>query len=87
MTAETVGQWQRGGIVGELGILDRFLALWIFLTMALGVGVGSIWPDIADAIDSFVKGGAITITPPVLDGMGSPVTGSGPAGEIVGTIE
>jgi ACR3 family arsenite transporter len=52
MTAEAVAQPQAGRVVGQLGLLDRFLPLWIFLTMALGVGLGRIWPDIADALDA-----------------------------------
>ncbi|UCH87300.1 MAG: arsenical-resistance protein, partial [Dehalococcoidia bacterium] len=52
MTSEAVAQPQTAGVAGQLGLLDRFLPLWIFLTMALGVGLGRIWPDIADAIDA-----------------------------------
>ena len=52
MTAEAAGQRQGGRVVGQLGVLDRFLPLWIFAAMALGVGLGRIWPDIADAIDA-----------------------------------
>src|SRR4030067_2333968 len=52
MTAEAVARPRMGGVVGQLGLLDRFLPLWIFAAMALGVGIGRIWPDIADAIDA-----------------------------------
>ncbi|MCJ7510910.1 MAG: arsenical-resistance protein, partial [Dehalococcoidia bacterium] len=52
MTAQPGAQPQPARVVGQLGLLDRFLPLWIFLTMALGVGLGRVWPDIADALDA-----------------------------------
>jgi ACR3 family arsenite transporter len=32
--------------------LEKYLTLWIFLAMALGVGIGSLYPDISDVLDS-----------------------------------
>ena len=39
------------GIMGKLRILDRFLPLWIFVAMALGLGLGRIWPGIGPALE------------------------------------
>ncbi|SEK19325.1 ACR3 family arsenite efflux transporter [Parapedobacter koreensis] len=40
----------------KLSFLDRYLTLWIFLAMALGVGIGYFIPASADFIDSFSSG-------------------------------
>jgi len=43
-------------IAGRLSIVDRFLTLWIFLAMGLGVGLGYFIPGVADFITSFQIG-------------------------------
>jgi len=40
----------------HLSFLDRFLTLWIFLAMGIGVSIGYFYPSSADVIDSFSKG-------------------------------
>ncbi|MFQ6128706.1 MAG: ACR3 family arsenite efflux transporter [Thermoplasmata archaeon] len=35
-----------------LSILDKFLTVWIFIAMAFGVGIGYVFPDTADILDS-----------------------------------
>lgn len=40
----------------KLGFLDRFLTLWIFLAMGLGISIGYFIPNAADFIDSFSHG-------------------------------
>ena len=44
------------GIAGRLSTLDRFLTLWIFLAMGLGVGLGYFVPKVADFITFFQVG-------------------------------
>ncbi len=40
----------------RLSTLDRFLTLWIFLAMAIGVGLGYVFPGIADWLNSMSIG-------------------------------
>ncbi len=46
----------RGGIVRRLSFLDRFLTLWIFLAMAIGVGAGYLFPGLAPALNRLSVG-------------------------------
>ena len=40
----------------KLKFLDRYLTLWIFLAMALGVGLGYFFPNISNVTDSLSIG-------------------------------
>ena len=40
----------------KLGFLDRYLTLWIFLAMALGIGIGYFVPSAATTINKFSSG-------------------------------
>jgi ACR3 family arsenite transporter len=40
----------------KLSFLDHYLTLWIFLAMAVGVGLGYFFPKFPDLINSFQKG-------------------------------
>ncbi len=43
-------------VVRKLSFLDRFLTLWIFLAMIVGVSAGHFFPTIKDGIDFFQVG-------------------------------
>ncbi len=42
--------------VAKLGVLDRFLTLWIFIAMVAGVGIGFIFPNISEWNESVSVG-------------------------------
>lgn len=47
-----VAEVQSRGAMNRLSTLDRFLPLWIFMAMALGLGIGYIYPNVANILDS-----------------------------------
>ena len=44
------------GLTKKLSFLDRYLTLWIFLAMFLGVGSGWLFPGVKDIVDAFSVG-------------------------------
>ncbi len=52
MSQVTQDRSAAANVVGRLSFLDRFLPLWIFLAMGLGIGLGYLWPGIATVLDS-----------------------------------
>jgi arsenite transporter len=47
---------EHAGVARRLGFLDRYLTLWIFLAMGLGVGGGYLFPGVVPFINRFNVG-------------------------------
>jgi ACR3 family arsenite transporter len=52
-TSETAAPTGSPGVAKQLSILDRFLTLWIFVAMAIGVGLGYFLPGVEDFVNQF----------------------------------
>ena len=50
----------------RLSLLDRFLAVWIFLAMAIGIGAGAVFPQLSKFLGSLSVG---TISLPIAVGL------------------
>lgn len=44
------------GITRKLSFLDRYLTIWIFLAMAIGVGIGWLYPGVQEVVNAFSVG-------------------------------
>jgi ACR3 family arsenite transporter len=62
-TSTTGGQEK---VTEKLSLLDRFLTLWIFLAMAIGVGAGAVIPQLPKLLDTLSVG---TISLPIAVGL------------------
>ncbi len=47
---------KHSGLLGKLSFLDRYLTLWIFLAMGLGIGLGFLAPGFTTALDRMSVG-------------------------------
>lgn len=54
------------GIVSQLAMLDRFLPVWIFIAMAVGIGIGALAPGIKDVFNALSIG---TVSIPIAAGL------------------
>ncbi len=52
---------EQKSVTKRLSFLDRYLTLWIFLAMAIGVGVGYLIPDTIEAFNQAVSVGTTNI--------------------------
>ena len=48
-------------VARRLSFLDRYLTLWIFAAMALGVAIGYVWPQPIEAINEATQVGTTSI--------------------------
>jgi len=51
----------RGGVARRLSFLDRYLTLWIFGALAVGVGLGYLWPGAVQSLNESTQVGTTSI--------------------------
>ncbi len=61
MSNVAVTQAPATSITKKLSFLDRYLTLWIFLAMAVGVGIGFLFPEAVNAFNNAVTVGTTNI--------------------------
>jgi ACR3 family arsenite transporter len=49
------------GVTKRLSFLDRFLTVWIFLAMAVGIGIGFLFPSVVQKFNTVVSVGTTNI--------------------------
>jgi ACR3 family arsenite transporter len=52
---------ERTGIARRLSFLDRYLTLWIFAALGLGIGVGYVWPGAVRSLNSSTQLGTTSV--------------------------
>jgi arsenite transporter len=55
------GVQSAGGVSKQLSLLDRYLTLWIFLAMAVGVGIGYLFPEGVQSFNQAVSVGTTNL--------------------------
>ncbi len=48
----SISNSSKSGVFSKLSTLDRFLPIWIFIAMALGILLGNLFPSLGLALDS-----------------------------------
>jgi arsenite transporter len=61
MTETAITPAPAGSITKKLSFLDRYLTLWIFLAMAVGVGIGYLFPTAVEDFNEAVSVGTTNI--------------------------
>jgi ACR3 family arsenite transporter len=61
MSQSTIGQSAAAPATRRLSTLDRYLTLWIFLAMAIGVGIGYLFPSAVASFNNAVTIGTTNV--------------------------